>query len=126
MLVYGACEYDEVAPFFKDMKNNGVTYENPNGALWFACRDAGRVVACVCLVLSKTTGRIKSVYTLPEYRGRGIFSALMKMAEGVAKDSGVKKITGFFNSNSVFYVRKHGYICKEPNRNGVVFAELYV
>lgn len=101
--------------------------------LAFVCRDAETIVSCcfLCIAekpagpsfLSGKTGTVMNVYTLPEYRKRGIAGKLMKMLLAEAKsrsldfvelkatDSGhsLYKSLGFEDSASKYHSMKYEF-----------------
>ena len=87
------------------------------GYIWLA-EDGDRIVSTASMTPKsmKLWGRIELVaetgdtYTLPEYQGRGIFTALVKKTTAEAIKSGINFIYGLPNQNSLpGYIRKLDY-----------------
>ena len=55
---------------------------------------------------------VESIYTLPEYRGKGIASALFEKAEEIGNKLGNDTVFNYVHPNNnrmINFLRKHGY-----------------
>ena len=84
---------------FAHLQNTLYNYFTADTPLWWARNKAGVVVGCLWLgsSIDQITGdrhsHIFLIYVLPNYRRRGIGSALMQIAEDHAKAQGDRQIT---------------------------------
>jgi GNAT superfamily N-acetyltransferase len=68
----------------------GLEAGDGSGADWHFAADDGELVACLCTVTSEEDVLVSWVATLPEYRGRGIASWLLREALLEARASGAR------------------------------------
>lgn len=88
---------------------------------WFVCvaEVEGKIVSHVFVEIIDTIprpGRVRSpfgyvtnVYTVPEYRSKGIGSMIMEKINCLAKDSGLTFIMVWPSETSVKFYEKHGF-----------------
>lgn len=77
-------EIDSMTPAETNQKLTVKDMDNPTTTVIVA-RDNGVAVACGALVWhNKTTGEIKRMYTMPEYRGKGISREILSKLERIA------------------------------------------
>jgi putative acetyltransferase len=85
---------------------------------FFIARLNGKPVGCVALVISDDrTAELKRMIVLPEARGRGIGSSLLKRAEVTAAEEGVGAIrleTGPLSREAISLYQSHGYRGRGP------------
>ncbi len=116
-------EHSSVLVFSSEMKKAGVVVDDSEGTLWIGAFVGDELAGVTALTPSKTTARIRSSYVDPKFRGRFIYQKMVRMAESIAADMGIKRVTAFFNNRTVPYGRANGYNVREPNKNGVCFAD---
>lgn len=120
-------DYAFVYEFSRDMKKSGVVVDDSPDTIWIgAYADGSRLVGVTAITLSKNSARIRSSYVHPDYRKCGVYRIMVQYAEGLAVHFNKSKVTAFFNRRTVPYAYAHGYTVKEPNKNGVCFAEKIV
>ena len=56
--------------------------------VFLVAEEEGRLLGCVAMKRMQGYGEIKSLFTLPAARGRGIAAALVTRLEGIARDDG--------------------------------------
>jgi putative acetyltransferase len=85
---------------------------------FFIARLNGKPVGCVALVISDDrTAELKRMIVLPEARGCGIGSSLLKRAEVAAAEEGAGAIrleTGPRSRKAISLYRRHGYHDRGP------------
>jgi len=111
-----------------DCKRNQVTLDNWEGCRWIIACDARHqslpVLGFVCLAPVKSSWRCKSDYVIPAYRKLGLYADLCAARETLAKSLGAKRLTGFFNKNSLSSALRLGFTQKSYNeRTNVAFCE---
>lgn len=89
--------------------------------LWLAAINDYGVIGIVGIKYGLHTDRIKGLFVDPEWRGRGIGTALLMRA---LRDVHVKRVTAFCtrNSESIF-VRQGFRVAREANKHGISFVE---
>jgi putative acetyltransferase len=85
---------------------------------FFVARLNGQPVGCVALATSDDGAvELKRMIVLPQTRGRGVGSSLLKRAEAAAAKEGVDTIrleTGPLNREAISLYRRHGYCSRGP------------
>lgn len=114
-----------------DCRRNQVTLDNWEGCMWLIACDARfkelPILGFACLAPVKSSYRCKSDYVIPAYRKLGIYHDLCVARETLARGLGAKRITGFFNKNSVHNALKLGFVQKTFNeRTQVAFCEKHL
>jgi GNAT superfamily N-acetyltransferase len=110
-------------------------------ALYYGFMEDNRIVSIISLVEKATSVKLKANYTLPEYRGRGYFTALLKfvlertdkrvLADCLDMSLGIYLKNGFivkrekqFKHFKITYVERLGYcLSKESATLGQIGAE---
>lgn len=115
--------HSSVLQFASEMKKAGVVVEDSVGTLWIGAFIDGELGGVTALTPSKTSARIRSSYVDPKFRGQRVYQSMVAMAETLASDMGIKRVTAFFNKRTVPYGKTNGYNVREPNKNGVCFAD---
>lgn len=112
-----------MAAFASRAKAERVTMENPHGSIWFgAFDDTGTVLGFACMVVKGQAARFKSDYVLPEHRGRGIATALMRLRLERCMDLSLTRATAFCTPLSLGIYLKHGFQAKGCNGRGITFV----
>jgi len=74
-------------------KAHRISFPDKSGVCYFGGFIDGSLISLICLVINKNkTGRIKSNFTVEEYRDKGYFTQLNRYCLGYAKDCGVTRI----------------------------------
>lgn len=83
-----------VIQHYDDEKENpSLKYALPDGRLYLDISDDGIARGCIALrKLSDGKGEVKRLYVRPEYRGKGIATALVKMIIEDARNIGYKEL----------------------------------
>ena len=91
---------------FEHLQNTLRSYFTADTPLWWVRNDAGSPIGCLWLgnsidqISGDRHSHIFLIYVLPEYRRKGIGSALMQTAEDYARERGDRQITlQVFTSN---------------------------
>lgn len=89
--------------------------------LWFAVVEDANIIGVIGLNYGKNTDRIKGLFVAPEWRGRGIGTALLTHA---LDDALAKRVTAFCTRNSESIFVKQGFrVAREANKHGISFVE---
>lgn len=84
---------------------------------FFAARDGDTVLGTGALALKDTYGEVKSMFTDPEGRGKGVAAALLRMIEDTARDEGCTALkletgTGLDAAHRLY--ERHGFTACGP------------
>ena len=82
---------------------------DPRQARFWVCRDDGRRIAWVGVELDESAALLRSLYTDPQYRGRGIGRRLVATVEGEVTALGVAAVY-LFSTGAGEYFRSLGYV----------------
>lgn len=90
-----------------------------DGATFLLALLAGRAVGCGAMQPTGEhgVGELKRMFVLPEFRGRGIASAMLGSLEALAGELGysvVRLATGDRQPEAIALYEKHGYLRIEP------------
>jgi putative acetyltransferase len=81
-------------------------------------RLSGKAIGCVALVLAEDgTAELRTMIVLPEFRGQGAGSRLLRKAEDIAASEAVETIrleTGPHNLEAISLYRRNGYCERGP------------
>ncbi len=103
-------------------------YEPPRGRLLLARVD-GAVVGCICLQhLVDDIAEVKRLYVRPDFRQRGIGSALVKSVADEARQAGYKIIrldSANYMTNAHAVYQAHGFSQIEPYPESEIPAEYH-
>lgn len=89
--------------------------------LWLAAINDYGIVGVVGVNFGKHTDRIKGLFVEPEWRGRGIGTALLMCA---IRDTRAARVTAFCTRNSESIFVKRGFrVVREANKHGISFVE---
>jgi N-acetylglutamate synthase-like GNAT family acetyltransferase len=88
------CDYENIKPLIKLGKKERVTFENPEGCVWFSAEFDGKVIGCCALVFKGSKVRFKSNFVHPNYRMNGVGKAMLAAR--------MKRLDGFIGKATVF------------------------
>tara|TARA_B100001142_G_scaffold166671_2_gene166607 strand:- start:1067 stop:1450 length:384 start_codon:yes stop_codon:yes gene_type:complete len=109
--------YEEVSVFKHLGAKERVSISNTQNTLWFIMQIDGELAGCCGLYLAKAKARLKSVYTLPQYRGQGLGDLATDYRINKAKELNYKQVETL-TVNPSYYAKK-GFVMKSKVRNGV-------
>jgi N-acetylglutamate synthase-like GNAT family acetyltransferase len=100
----------EAAEIRDQLRRDGRMWEDVDldRSLFFVCRDAGRRVGWVGLEVDGAGALLRSLYTDPAWRKRGIGRGLVKRAEREAVRRGARVMV-LFSTDAGDYFRRLGY-----------------
>jgi GNAT superfamily N-acetyltransferase len=101
---------EKIAQYQALAKGTSVTFANPESSVWFEAWVDDKLAGVCCLVLD--TGRCKSSIVHPDFRRRGIFSALFAARVKLAMQSGVKRLTAYSSTMSQPKYIAQGFVIK--------------
>lgn len=84
-------------------KKERVSFENPDGAEWYAIFKDDEMISFCCVVFHGKSARFKSNWTVPEYRRQGCLQMFIKTALKRCAAKGATQMTAFctpFSLNS--------------------------
>lgn len=85
--------YLEIQHYDDEKENPSLKYALPDGRLYLDASDDGIARGCIALrKLSDGKGEVKRLYVQPEYRGKGIATALVERIIEDARDIGYKEL----------------------------------
>lgn len=84
--------YLEIQNYDEEQRDPGEKYREPEGRLYIAVYE-GRTAGCIAMkALDKNRAEMKRLYVRPDYRGKGIASALVKRILEDASELGYTSI----------------------------------
>ena len=85
--------YLDIQHYDDEKENPSLKYALPDGRLYLDISDDGIARGCIALrKLSDGKGEVKRLYVRPEYRGKGIATALVERIIEDARDIGYKEL----------------------------------
>ena len=85
--------YLEIQHYDDEKENPSLKYALPDGRLYLDISDDGIARGCIALrKLSDGKGEVKRLYVRPEYRGKGIATALVERIVKDARNIGYKEL----------------------------------
>ena len=85
--------YLEIQHYDDEKENPSLKYALPDGRLYLDVSDDGIARGCIALrKLSDGKGEVKRLYVRPEYRGKGIATALVERIVEDARNIGYKEL----------------------------------
>lgn len=96
MVEYKEISYEEIQDeFIKQAKKERISFLSVPKAHYFGAYNGEILVGTICAVINKNgkNGKLKSSYVLKEYRGKGIYTELNRMALDYAKEHKIKQLT---------------------------------
>jgi N-acetylglutamate synthase-like GNAT family acetyltransferase len=109
--------YQEVRRYKQLGAKERVSISDTQNTLWFMMELDGEPAGCCGLYLSKARARLKSVYTLPQYRGLGLGGLATDYRIQRAKELGYKEVETL-TVNPQYYSKK-GFVMQSKVRDGV-------
>ncbi len=109
------CTYEDVLPIY-NAHDTGIVQiaERKKPEIWFQARTKEKIVGCGCLLmLSSKSATISRLFVLPNFRGKGICSCLIKAMEQIARSINVKKL----DAKSLINFGKYGFIKKKQYKS---------
>jgi len=64
---------------------------------------------CACGYLDLVTGNVEAIFTLPEYQGKGLASAIISAIKQQARSLDIKQLTLSSTPNAVGFYEKQGF-----------------
>ncbi|QYX55802.1 GNAT family N-acetyltransferase [Roseovarius sp. SCSIO 43702] len=80
---------------------------------FFTARDGAEVLGTGALAICRGYGEVKSMFTAPQARGRGVAAALLRRIEDEARDLGLPLLrleTGAALASAVRLYARHGFV----------------
>ena len=112
---------DDGKNFLRIYRANKEQVDISDADLWLAAVIDGGIVGVVGIKYGMHTDRIKGLFVPPEWRGRGIGTALLMRAQ---KDTHAKRVTAFCTQSSEGIFVKQGFkIIRKANAHGISFVE---
>lgn len=106
--------YNYLGPFFgsRDVAKalGGIPYDDINKR-WVVAIDKNKCVAISAYIIKKDIAELKSSYVLPEYRGKGIYTALLVKRLNTIKNKKTHKIKCTATGMSKNILEKEGFVC---------------
>lgn len=107
--VYQRALYPPEACYTLDL----TTLEPERVILAVARESSGTTMGCGAVVLNNEAGELKRMYVRPQYRGRGVATAVLATLEAAAFKHGCQLIqleTGPYQPEALAFYGKHGYV----------------
>jgi N-acetylglutamate synthase-like GNAT family acetyltransferase len=115
------CDYSEIQTLAKQGRKERVTFENPEGCLWFCAEYKGGVVACAALHIKGSSARFKSDFVNPNFRMNGVGKHLVEarikelsLFDGMA--------TAFCTPMSWPIYQSYGFVERSKNKYGIIYC----
>lgn len=122
-LTLTTCTFDNLVLLNALRRIKGVSWDNPEGAVWFIARDGAAVVGSACYVEKNGQARFKSDAVLPSYRGKGIYKLLSAARLQYAEEQCISRATCFSSADSRHQFLKDGFVQLREDDNGIAFME---
>lgn len=107
--------------FLRAHRANKEQVDISDADLWLAAINDYGSVGVIGIKYGLHTDRIKGLFVAPEWRGRGIGTALLMRA---LRDVRAKRVTAFCTRNSEgIFVRQGFRVAREANKHGISFVE---
>jgi N-acetylglutamate synthase-like GNAT family acetyltransferase len=115
------CDYKEISLLIKQGKKERVTFDNPDGCLWFCAENQGKVIGCAALVVNGARARFKSDFVHPNFRMGGVGKSLLQARIEELKGF-TGKATAFCTPMSWPIYKTHNFIEHNKNRFGIIYS----
>jgi len=116
--------YDDVKVYKSLVGKESVSMANPDGAIWFgAYNEEKLLLGFNCLVIKKSSARLKSDYVFKEHRGLGIYNKMFQYREEYAKMKNIKSMSAFCTKMSIGTFMRYGFVPMSKNANGIIFVK---
>lgn len=122
-LTLTVCTLDNLTLLNPLRRIKGVSWDNPEGAVWFLAREGSAVVGAACYVEKNGQARFKSDAVLPTYRGQGIYASLSASRLKYAEEQCISRATCFSSADSRRQFLKDGFIQLREDAQGIAFME---
>lgn len=111
--------YSLLGPFFgsrQAARELGMPIYDDDNRLWVVAIAEGQPVGCASLEVRGRKGLLKSAWVRPEYRGRGIYTALVEERLQLAADSQLAELVATCTDAGARMLARYGF--QESGRRG--------
>ena len=121
MVIIKLTDWNGLAGILPKLREAKLVTKNQTRMTWLiaVCPTTRRVVGCGGLrEMPNKTGRLRTLWVDPAYRGQGIGGELFKARLKMARDRGYRKLTAYASPMSLGTYLRHGFTVKSEIDRG--------